>query len=90
MIMILFCALLIPIPEHLENLADLDFPSFIEIENLLPHKFLLDNGFATEFKTTGNTAYIKIKEEKKSKIWEKLFDLPKEDFKHFALLFKNK
>ena len=84
----LFCALLIPIPEHLENLADLDFPSFIEIENLLPHKFLLDNGFATEFKTTGNTAYIKIKEEKKSKIWEKLFDLPKEDFKHFALLFK--
>lgn len=84
----LFCALLIPIPEHLENLADLDFPSFVEIENLLPHKFLLDNGFASESKTTGNTVFIRIKEEKKSKIWEKLFDLPKDDFVHFAPLFK--
>lgn len=84
---ILFCALLLPIPKNLEKLADLNFPSFIELENLLPRKFLLDNNFASELKTTGDTPYIKIKEDKKSRIWKKLFDLPKDDFKNFRQLF---
>ncbi len=82
-----FYSLLIPIPEKLNNLANLSFPSFIEIENLLPSSFLLKNSFALELKTTGNTDYIEIKKDIKSKIWKRLFDLSKNDFENFRPLF---
>lgn len=82
-----FYSLLIPIPERLDHLASLDFPSVVEIENLLSDKFLLENSFASEKITTGNTKYLQIKEDKKSEIWKKLFDLDQKDFENFKSLF---
>lgn len=78
---------MIPIPEKLKHLADLKFPSFVEIENLLPEKFLLENKFAKKKLTTGNTEYLKIEKRKKYKIWEKLSALSEKDFKNFKPLF---
>jgi hypothetical protein len=83
-----FYTLLLPIPDRLKSLADLAWPSFVEIENLLPHSFLLNNTFATEEKTTGNTTYLKINENKKTKISEKVFDLSADDFNDFKPLFE--
>ena len=82
-----FYTLLVPVPDRLESLADLHFPSFVEIENLLPDNFLLKNGFASKENTTGHTEYIKINESKKSKIWQKALDLSIDDFKNFEPLF---
>ncbi len=82
-----FFTLLIPIPEHLQHLADLDFPSFIEIENLLPDKFLLENNFASKKITTGNTEYLEINKNKKTKIWEKTIDLTIDNFANFLPMF---
>lgn len=82
-----FYALLIPVPVRLNDLADYSFPSFVEIENLLPEKYLLENKFAKKKLTTGNTEYLKVQEGKKSKIWERLFALPKKDFQNFKPLY---
>jgi predicted ATP-dependent endonuclease of OLD family/regulator of replication initiation timing len=83
-----FCAMLIPIPKELQYLADLDFPSFVEIENLLPVGFLTKNNFIKKKVTTGNTTYFEIIEKKKSKIWKKVFDLKKEDLINFLPFFE--
>ena len=82
-----FYTLLLPIPRNLETLADLNFPSFVEVENLLPESFLLNNKFAIKQKTTGNVEYIKIKEDKKSNLWEKALDLTEADYANFKPLF---
>lgn len=84
-----FYALLIPIPDRLKKFADLEwenFASYVEIENLLPDEFLLSNSFATEKKSPAGT-YLKINDGKKSKIWQKLFDLTPEEFSDFKTLF---
>jgi hypothetical protein len=84
-----FFAMLIPVPKELEAFANLEwenFNSYVEIENLLPRQFLLDNNFASEQSFPGGK-YIKIKDNKKNKIWESLFDLSCEDFENFKPLF---
>ena len=83
-----FIAMLIPVPEALKGLADLHYPSFVEIENLLPSKFLIENSFVNESITTGDTKYLQIKSDKKSKLWEKVFELDQADFSNFEILFK--
>jgi AAA ATPase-like protein len=83
-----FCALLIPIPQSLNTLADLEFPSFVEIENLLPVKFLKDNSFVDMKFATGATEYLEIKNDKKPRVWRKTLELAKDDFKNFKPLFE--
>jgi hypothetical protein len=82
-----FFAMLIPVPKDLENLAGIEFPSFIEIENLLPKEFLKLNNFVTEEITTGNTSYLKMKGNKKCILWEKALELEEEGFNNFKPLF---
>lgn len=85
-----FFSLLLPIPDRLDNFASLDwenFISYVEIENLLPDNFLIENSFASEQNFPGGK-YLKIIDTKKNKIWEKLFDLPNEDFVDFKSLFE--
>lgn len=84
-----FFALLLPIPDTLNNYASLDwenFISYVEVENLLPIEFLSINNFATE-QTFPGGKYFKINDSKKDKIWESLFDLPTESFENFKPLF---
>lgn len=84
-----FYALLIPIPERLKKFADLEwenFVSYVEIENLLPEKFLIDNSYASE-KNSPAGKYLKINDSKKNKIWEDLFALDNESFIDFKPLF---
>ena len=81
--------MLLPIPERISVLADLsydNFSSYIEIENLLPEKFLTDNNFVNEKKVVG-TKYYKIKDGCKSKLWEKAALLEKESFEDFVQIF---
>lgn len=84
-----FYALLLPIPDELAHLASLDwdnFISYVEIENLLPLKFLKENSFV-EKKSCPAGDYYKIKNDVKSKIWENIFNLSGEDFRNFKPLF---
>lgn len=83
-------ALLLPVPERLSNLADLEyanFSSYIEIENLLPEKFLLDNNFVDTKKISGGS-YFKIKDKYKSSLWKRAIALEKKDFSDFRSLFE--
>jgi len=82
-----FHAMLLPIPERLSHLADLTFPSFVEAENLLPEIFLTTNNLSEQVTTTGNTAYQKIKDDKKPNLWKKTFTLSDADFQDFRPLF---
>ncbi len=84
-----FYALLIPIPDSHKNFANNEwenFISYVEIENLLPEKFLIDNNFAAKMNFPGGQ-YVKINDAKKNKIWESLFDLESADFINFKPLF---
>lgn len=83
-----FYGMLIPVPPSLENLADLSYPSFVEIENLLPETFLISNNFASSLITTGNTSYLKVDSSKKNILWKKLFTLRKTEFQNFKPLFE--
>lgn len=81
--------MLLPIPERISVLADLsydNFSSYIEIENLLPERFLTDNNFVNKKKVVG-TKYYKIKDGCKSKLWEKAALLEKESFEDFVQIF---
>jgi hypothetical protein len=82
-----FCAMLLPVPSSLNSFADIKFPSYIEIENLLPSSFLTSNSFAKEEKITGDVKILKICNNKKSNIWKKLFNLSVNDFDNFIPLF---
>ena len=81
-----FFILLMPVPENLKRFSDYNNLNLMEIENLLPDKFLLDNEFATKEQILKNK-YLKIKDDKKSVIWKKTFDLSKEDLKNFSPLY---
>lgn len=82
-----FYCMLMPVPERLASLANLDYPSLVEVEHLLPETFLTTHSFAIQKITTGNTTYLEIHSDKKSKIWEKLFELTKNDFLDFQPLY---
>lgn len=84
-----FYALLLPIPNRLSYLADLEWPDFagyIEIENLLPEKFLIDNDFVKPKKIPGGE-FSEVKKSVKSKLWKNLFELTKDDFVGFEQLY---
>jgi len=84
-----FYAMLLPIPEELNSLADLEwehFASFVEVENLLPSDFLIEKSLVTNKNSPAGT-YQKIKANKKPRLWEQLFDLPSDAFRGFSPLF---
>lgn len=85
-----FFALLLPIPDELKMFASLDwdnFISYVEIENLLPLYFLIQNNLVHE-KNSPAGKYYKIKDTNKENLWKLLFELKKEDFVNFEPLFK--
>lgn len=82
-----FYAMLLPVPEDLDAFADMEFTSYIEIENLLPKKFLVENNFIKDKKITGGVNVLEIRDKKKPEIWKKLFSLSSGDFKKFIPLF---
>jgi len=81
-----FYAMLMPIPENLQKFTDYKNLNLMEIENLLPDTFLLDNKFAIQENILGHD-YLKIKDGEKPKLWEKTFDLSKDDFVNFQPIF---
>lgn len=85
-----FYALLLPIPDRLKKLVSEikkgKFENYVEIENLLPEKFLLDNNFCVK-ESVLDREYLKITKDKKGEIWKKLATIPKEDFVDFKSLF---
>lgn len=85
-----FFAMLLPIPDRLEKFAKntwKDFVSYVEIENLLPEKFLIDNDLVNKHEEPC-WEILKIKDSVKDSLWKELFHLQKEDFKDFKPLFK--
>lgn len=83
-------AMLLPVPERLHHLADLNHPnfsSFIEVENLLPESFLRDNRFCEERVIVG-ISYLKVKDNCKSALWRQACALPREAFSDFTPLFE--
>ncbi|CAA6811948.1 MAG: Unknown protein [uncultured Sulfurovum sp.] len=82
-------ALLLPVPDRLKHLVSLEwenFISYIEIENLLPKNYLVENAFVEE-KTNPGSSYLKIKSNVKNRLWKELFKLNKDDFIDFQPLF---
>ena len=58
--------MLLPIPERLENVVSYDeTKAFVEIENLLPAEFLIDNNFVIE-KPYFGIKYYEFKDNKKA------------------------
>lgn len=85
-----FYAMLLPIPERLDSVANVswsNFISYVEIENLLPENFLLDNNLVDE-KNEPCWRVLKIKKDVKESLWKKLFEIEKEDFKDFKPIFE--
>lgn len=84
----MFFALLLPIPERLENTVNYnDTKAFVEIENLLSMDFLINNNFVTE-KPYFGIKYYEFKDAKKSSLWKKLLNLSEEHFEDFKPLFE--
>lgn len=82
-----FYVLLLPIPMRLDSLAGIDYPSYIEIENLLPEAFLIQKSFVREKTTTGNTKYFETFSDKKSTLWKSTIMLDASNFADFKPLF---
>jgi AAA15 family ATPase/GTPase len=86
-----FYAMLVPVPErHIKLLADVadgNFVSFVEVENLLPDDFLLDNKLVDNKQITGDLRYNKIKTKVKSKMEDFLIDADVAVFEDFRPLF---
>jgi len=84
-----FYGMLLPVPNRLDVLADLDydnFASYIEIENLLPKEFLTRNRFVDTKKAVG-VEYFKIKDNAKTKLWKKAIELDNQSFIDFSHIF---
>jgi len=84
-----FYAMLLPIPDELKHLASLEwdnFTSYVQIENLLPIDFLEKNNLVDKAPFPGGS-YLKIKKEKKDRLWKKLFELKEENFRHFIPIY---
>lgn len=85
-----FYALLLPVPERLENLTSEvkngKFASFVEVENLISLQKLIDLSCVEEDQILDRT-YYKIKDKVKGKAFQNFGNLPKEDFDDFNPLF---
>jgi hypothetical protein len=83
--------LLIPVPErHLKLLSDVSngkFNSFVEIENLLPDRFLEENNLVSKEQIVGDLTYNKIKNDQKSKMAELLLNADEVNFFDFKPLY---
>ena len=81
--------MLLPVPDRLSSLADLghdNFSNYIEVENLLSESFLLGNKYVDE-KTIVGVRYLKIRDNCKKSLWEKLIGLSKDQFLDFTPLY---
>ena len=85
-----FVAMLLPVPIEFIEYNQYGFVSnFVAQEHLLPKSFLESNNLIEDYILpipNGPTVY-KAKDDKKSEIWKKTFDLTKDDFKNFKILF---
>lgn len=84
-----FYALLLPIPDEFDHLASLEwdnFISYVEVENLLPQQFLIENNLAVSKKFPGGD-YLKVKKTIKNRIWKEAIKLNKQSFEHFEPLY---
>lgn len=85
-----FVAMLLPVPHDLEDYHGLQsLCNHVTLEHLLPLSFLSENNFIKEevLHIPGHPTIYKAKEEKKCEIWKKAFELHKEDFVQFKILF---
>lgn len=85
-----FVAMLLPVPHDLEDYHGLQsLCNHVALEHLLPLSFLSENNFIKEevLHIPGHPTIYKAKEEKKCEIWKKAFELHKEDFVQFKILF---
>lgn len=87
-----FYALLLPVPERLDSItSDITkgiFTSFVEVENLISEKKLLELKCVTE-ESVLDKKYYKIKDQMKSKATELYFNLEGKEFKDFKALYKS-
>lgn len=85
-----FVAMLLPVPSEFVELNKFNYISnFVTQEHLLPKSFLVANNFIEEYTLpipNGPTVY-KARDDKKSEIWKRTFDLTKNDFANFKVLF---
>ncbi len=82
--------MLLPVPSRLDKLADMkyaNFTSYIEVENLLPTEFLMNQSYCDQLMTVG-VPYLKIKDSVKSKVWRKACSLSPTEFEDFIPLFQ--
>lgn len=86
-----FVAMLLPVPDEFKDYHGLDLScNFIAQEHLLPKAFMESNGFI-HYETLSIPARPQIYKaiaDKKNKIWEKTFELEKDDFINFKTLFE--
>lgn len=85
-----FFGLLLPIPDRLSHLADIDyhyFANYITEEHLLPADFLSQQSFVEEVAIPCSSFY-KIKERAKRNLWKKAASLEKDEFSDFVPLFE--
>ncbi len=86
-----FIALLLPIPErHLEFISSVEngkFGSYVEVENLLPDRFLTENDLVDEEQITGSISYKKVKSGAKASLDRLLVAADPEIFEDFKPLF---
>lgn len=80
-------ALMLPIPERLENYVSIKTSSdcFIEIETLLSEEYLKTNDKAE--KRSNVLPFYKMKDNHKKDFWKDLFEVDKKHFKDFEPLF---
>lgn len=85
-----FVAMLLPIPDEFKTFHNLDYScNFVAQEHLLPKAFLESNDFIEDcvLPIPDSPTVYKAKDNKKSEIWKKMFDLTKDDLKNFRILF---
>jgi hypothetical protein len=81
--------MLLPVPERLNNFADLKLDhSYVEIENLLPDDFLKNAKFVDEKTIAGGSTIYSIQNNKKGDFWKQLVGQDKSIFNDFAPLFE--
>ena len=83
-----FYAMLLPIPNRLDQVADIKYKTnHVEVENLLPEEILINHKLAKEEKIFGDAKALIFKDNKKSDLWKKAISFEKKDFSDFEPLF---
>lgn len=83
-----FYALLIPVPATLEKYSDLNYSSYVEIENLISSSFLEKNNLIKSRELAGGAVFSEVTDNGKIRIRDKLLSsLSLEDLINFKPLF---